>query len=310
MNRQLPSFPSLRAFEAAARHLSFKAAADELCVTQSAISHQIKALEEFLEASLFLRGSNGVELTLRGSEYQAKVTHLMDGLEDATLKVKGGDKVGSLAVQAPPAFVSRWLLPRMIRFSRVHPDIELDLFTNRNLDDSEIRPFDIRINCSWDNPPNSLDEAFMSSPRLPVCSPELMKSGPAISSPEDLLHYPILRESAWDGWDEWFALAGYDNTPELNGPRLENAYMTLKAAEDGQGIALGPVALMTEEIALGRLVVLLEQEVAPVLVYTISYRKNWKRYPKIVAFRQWLDAELGPYSNLSRNSVGPKEVAR
>ena len=114
MKRQIPSFPSLRAYESAARHLSFKAAADELCVTQSAISHQIKILEDFLEAPLFIRRPQRVELTLRGSEYLEMVSHLLDGLDTATMKIKGGSHRGPLFVQASPAFLSYWLLPRLI----------------------------------------------------------------------------------------------------------------------------------------------------------------------------------------------------
>lgn len=119
MNRQLPSFPSLRAFEAAARHLSFKAAAEELCVTQSAISHQIKFLEEFLGAPLFIRRPHRVELTLRGSEYLEMVSHLLDELETATKKIKGERIGGSLYVQASVAFATYWLLPRILRFNHV-----------------------------------------------------------------------------------------------------------------------------------------------------------------------------------------------
>jgi len=311
MNRQLPSFPSLRAFEAAARHLSFKSAAEELCVTQSAVSHQIKFLEEFLGAPLFIRGPQGVELTLRGSKYQEMVSHLMDKLEIATKKIKGGRFDTPLYVQASAAFATYWLLPRILRFNQAHPEIELNLSTAEHAHTPSSQPFDVRVNCSWEFPPSDQAEPFMLSPRVPVCSPELLKSGPSISRPEDLLKYPILREEgAWDQWDQWFGLAGFETTPKLIGPRLGNVYLAIKAAEEGQGIALGTIAFVAEKVALGRLVVLLEQESEAVLYYTISYAKDWKRQAKIVAFRDWLYTELGSCSELEGSSGKLLALAR
>lgn len=172
-------------------------------------------------------------------------------------------------------------------------------------------PFDIRVNCSWEVPPGPESEPFMTSSRVPVCSPELLKHGPPISQPKDLLSYPILREEgSWDNWDQWFSLAGFDETPKLTGPRLGDAYLAIKAAEDSQGFALGTVALITEKVALGRLIVLFELETEPKLYYTITYAKDWKRQPKIVAFRDWLHTEIGSYSELGRSSDKHSAIAR
>jgi len=307
MKRHLPSFPSLRAFESAACHLSFKSAAEELCVTQSAISHQIKALEEFLEAPLFIRHPQSVELTLRGSEYLEMVSHLLDGLESATQKVKGTSNKGPLYVQASPAFASYWLLPRIIRFSQIYPDIEINLSTIADAEVATDHPFDVRVNCSWEVPPESGGERFMESLHVPVCSPDLLKDGPAISQIEDLFQYPILRaEGAWDMWDRWFEHIGFEKPAKLAGPRLQNTYLTLKAAEEGLGIALGPRALINEKVALGRLIVVLDMEGAWALYFTLSCAKNWQRQPRILAFRQWLHNELGSCSGLD---VSPEKTA-
>jgi len=299
MSRRLPSFPSLRAFEAAARHLSFTAAAEELCVTQSAISHQVRILEDFLGAPLFIRHPQSVELTLRGSEYQATVSFLMDGLESATQEIRGKDVSGPLYVQASAAFASCWFIPRILRFNRLYPDIELNLSTIGTDESTSQQPFDVRINCSWEEPPGSESEAFISSGRMPVCSPELLKNGPAISEPEDLLKYPILREDeSWDRWDQWFSVVGFEEPPQTTGPRLENPYLTLRAAEDGQGIALSPVIYIAGKIALGTLIPLFKAESATKLFYTITFTKNWKHQPRIVAFREWLHKEARPRSEL------------
>jgi LysR family transcriptional regulator, glycine cleavage system transcriptional activator len=150
----------------------------------------------------------------------------------------------------------------------------------------------------------------MISSRIPVCSPELLKNGPPISQPEDLLKYPILREEeSWDRWDQWFNFAGFEETPKLTGPRLENAYMAIKAAEAGLGIALGAKGLITEKIAPGRLVVLVELKTEPKCYYTINYAKNWKRQSKIVAFRGWLFSELESSAKLDSARDGLSKIA-
>lgn len=303
MNRQLPSFPSLRAFESAARHLSFKAAADELCVTQSAISHQVKILEDFLEAPLFIRHPQTVELTLRGSEYLEMVSHLLDGLDSATVKIKGGSHRGPLFVQASPAFLSFWLLPRLIRFNQIYPDIEVNLSPVAEADAPAEHPFDLRVNCSFEVPPDTNCERFMDSPHVPVCSPELLQQGSGISKVEDMFQYPILQaEGKWDLWDRWFDSIGFGSRPKLNGPRLANTYLTTQGAEEGLGIALGPISMIREKIDLGRLVVALDQVGAPALYYTLSCVEGWQRQPRVLAFRGWLYDELGDCSDMDMPS--------
>jgi len=299
MKRRLPSFPSLRAFESAARLLSFKAAADELCVTQSAISHQIKILESFLEARLFLRHPQSVELTLRGTEYLEMVSYLLDNLDVATQKIRVTNCSGPLYVQSSPAFASIWLLPRMLRFNRCYPEIEVNLSTISTSKSAPGDDFDVRINCPWDVPPEAGGERFMETPQVPVCHPDLLKQASPVSTIEGLFQYPILRaQGGWDFWDEWLAHLGYKALSKPSAARFENGYLTLQAAEEGLGIALGPLALIKEKIALGRLAVALDLEGARALYYTLSCAEGWSHQPKIVAFRKWLHAELGSNSGL------------
>lgn len=282
-----------------------------MCVTQSAISHQVKLLEEFLGAPLFIRRPQRVELTLRGSEYLEMVSHLMDELETATRKIKSERIAGPLNVQASAAFATYWLLPRILRFNRIYPEVELNLSTIGHVETPGSHAFDVRVNCSWEVPPGPDSEPFMTSTRVPVCSPELLKRGPPISKPVDILSYPILREEgSWDKWDQWFDLAGIGETRESTDPRLGDAYLAIKAAEEGQGIALGTTTLITEKVTLGRLIVLFELETQPKLYYTITYAKNWKRRPKIVAFRDWLYAEIGSYTELDPSSGKHSAVVR
>ncbi len=297
--RHLPSFPSLRAFESAARHLSFKAAAEELCVTQSAISHQVKSLEKFLEAPLFIRHPQRVELTLRGSEYLEMVSLLLDGLESATQKIKGGSYQGPLHVEASPAFASVWLLPRLIRFNQAYPDIDVRLTTLADNVPEADPGFDIRINCAWEVPPDKGGEPLMRSPHVLICSPQLLENGPEFTGLGDIPQFPVLREEGgWDLWDRWLHEAGFDEIPPLQGPRFENTYLSLRAAEEGLGISLQPITFVLEKLELGQLVVLNESEHIWSLYFTLSCADNWQRQPRIQAFREWLHQELGRCSGL------------
>jgi len=300
MKRQLPSFPSLRAFESAARLLSFKAAAGELCVTQSAISHQIKILEEYLEAPLFIRHPQSVELTLRGSEYFGTVMFLLDGIESATSKIKGKEMEGALFVQSTPAFTSFWLLPRLIRFNKLHPNIEVNLSTISTPDAPANHPFDLRINCVWDVPPDKGGEPLMESPHVPVCIPEILKHGAELQSVEELLQFQIIKMAPpWNLWRRWFEENGVSDLSSVSGPVMENIYMAVKAAEEGQGIAFAPLALIQEALATGRLIIALNLPTkSPSLYFTLSCCTGWQKNPRILAFREWLDDELGNFSGM------------
>lgn len=309
MNRQLPSFSSLRAFEATARHLSFSNAANELCLTQSAISHQVKALEGYLGAQLLLRNSQSVILTRVGAKYHARISPLMDALENASDQVKHNAVSGPLYVHASASFAALWLLPRIGKFSRIFPDIELNIVTADQAESADTPSFDIRINCAYSMPPSAHEEAFMVSPRMPVCSPELLKNGPPISNYNDMLAYPILREINHDGWDEWFAGIGFTVTPKITGSRLENAYLTLKAAQYGQGITLGHVALITKELADGSLVKLFDKTTNPELIYTITNNPVNRCQQKVAVFREWLLEEAKLFSVLgASNNIRDEET--
>jgi LysR family glycine cleavage system transcriptional activator len=308
MKRQLPSFPSLRAFESAARQLSFKAAANELCVTQSAISHQVKILEEFLEAPLFIRHPQSVELTLRGSEYFGMVTFLLDGIESATRKIKGNEMEGALFVQSTPAFTSYWLLPRLIRFNKLYPNIEVNLYTIATPDAPADHPYDLRINCPWNVPPGKGGEPLMETPHVPVCIPEILKDGVELQSVEELLQYPVVKMAPpWTVWRRWFEENGVADLSRVSGPVMENIYLALKAAEEGQGIAFAPLAFIQESLATGRLIIALDIPTkSPSLYFTLSCSTGWQNNPRILAFREWLNDELGSCSGMDmhyRNKV-------
>ena len=236
MSRNLPSLNALLAFEAAARHLSFKEAAEELFVTQSAISHRIKSLEELLEAPLFVRHPQSVELTLRGSEYFEQVTFFLSGIENSTQKARRKQLGGPLYIQASPAFASFWLLPRLIRFNQAYPDIDVNLTTIATPESPAVHPFDLRINCAWEEPPEKGGEPLMDSSHVPVCHPDFLTAGRVLQSAEEMFDYRFIKTAdPWDDWHVWFNSQGITDFSGLQGPVMENNALTTSAAPGSNG---------------------------------------------------------------------------
>jgi len=174
MKRNLPPFAAIRAFEAAARHRSFQDAADELHVTQSAISHQVKRLEDFLNVALFRRNGHGVEPTPDGLDYCGDVGAILDGLDASTERIKGSDGAGPLFVRATPAFASRWLLPRMGAFNRAYPEIELQVTTTADPMHFPRNGVDVLIQYGQAPTPSLRVDPFLTSTRFPVCCAGLL----------------------------------------------------------------------------------------------------------------------------------------
>ena len=188
MTRRLPPFPALRAFEAAARLLSFRRAAEELHVSDSAISHQVRRLEEFLGVRLFLREPSGVTLTNAGSDYLAAVGGILDSLARCTDEARGLATDGPLRVRTTPAFASRWLVPRLADFRAAHPDTELHITTSASVEPVDFRaePVDLVVQYAMGAGEGVEVEPLMTSSRAPVCAPGLLRDGPPLREPGDL----------------------------------------------------------------------------------------------------------------------------
>ena len=298
MKRKLPPFAAVRAFEAAARHGSFKAAAEELNVTQSSISHQVKGLEDFLGITLFDRHAGGVSLTRRGDEYRGNLTAVLDSLDSATRRVTGTEAGGPLAVCATPAFTSRWLLPRLESFGRGFPEIEVDVITS---DEPIAFPGDgVDVLIQYGEVPQEgiAVEPFLTSTRFPVCSPAYLDSAPDIREPRDLARLTLLRDlNAYDEWADWLACADVPLSTPLRGPRFAHCDLTLRAAEEGQGVALAYGALIDRELAEGRLVKLFDIETAPKVIYSLTCPERWSNRPRIAAFRNWVFEQVADAPN-------------
>ncbi len=289
MKRVLPPFSAVRAFEAAARHLSFKRAAEELSVSQSAISHQIRALEEFLGRPLFRREANGVALTETGIRYCRDISPALDRINDATRRCTGrplGPR--KLHVRATPAFATRWLLRNVQSFGELHPDIEMKVTTGIELPDFRTSDVDIVIQYGQATAEGLNVEPFMSTGRIPVCSPRLVAKTALPLKPADILQYPLLRDEVGDGWRDWFRSAGVDCPDRLGGPVFEHCDLSLRAAELGHGIALAYETLVTDEIAAGALLKVCEIRTPPREIYSIACPTDRMSRRKESAFRAWL----------------------
>jgi LysR family transcriptional regulator, glycine cleavage system transcriptional activator len=288
MRTRFPPFSSVRAFEAAARLLSFKAAAEELHVSPSAISHQVRNLELFLNAPLFIRHPQGVELSLLGNSYLAQLTPLLDRFSACTDEVLGAGLVGQLKVRTTPAFAARWLVPRIAAFNLEHPDIELHITTSLERPDFSRGDVDVIVQYGVESADGMSVQPFLQSARSPVASPDLLRHGRPIRVPADLISYTLLHDMVGDDWPSWFKIASSYPVELPRGPRFEHCNLTLGAAELGQGIALGFLALAESSLAKGTLVRLFDLETLPRVIYSVVFPTEWEFHGKVAAFRDWL----------------------
>ena len=292
MRRRLPQLSAISGFEAAARHSSFKRAADELDLTQSAVSHQVKSLEDFLGVALFERSGNKLALTRQGRDYLDDVVAGLGRLEAATDRLSSAGRSATLAVRGTPAFMARWLTPRLERFRQVAPGIELELTTGLPPTDFSSREVDVIVHWGEAPVPGVRIDPFLSSGRFPVASPDLVRRFGPFRRPADLAGATLLHDLVGDAWPAWLEGQGAAGFAEAKGPRFEHCELTLGAAERGQGIALAYGALIERELAAGTLVRLFAAATEPVLIYSLACLEGRAEEPKIAAFRDWIMTEV------------------
>lgn len=290
MHRRLPPFSAIRAFEAAARHLSFKAAAEELCLSPSAVSHAVRALEDHLDRQLFLRGGNRLALTWSGEAYLKDLSGLLDGLEQATSRVGAARPRRTLRVLSTPAFAARWLVPRLDRFDA---GVEISIRTSDGAPSTDFARNGADVVLHWGDAPvrGVTVRPMMESARYPVVSPDF-RNRHGIAAPADLTRHRLLHDEVMDAWADWFRLAGV-TPPELpHGPRLAHCELTLTAAEQGQGVALAYDAMARSSLADGRLVRLFDTETLPIAIYSVACPEERAEDPVIKAFSAWMFDEV------------------
>lgn len=292
--RRLPPLNALRAFEAAARHLSFKLAAQELSVSQSAISHQVKGLEEFLGFSLFVRGTRSIELTRRGKLYYPVLRSAFESIAEGTDMVLARSSAQVLTLQVYSTFTIRWLLPRLARFQQQHRDMQLRLTTSQLDVDFEHDDVDAAIMIGHGGNPALSYHYLFDAELFPVCSPGYLQHFSTPASPLELRSNQLLQVyPSPDDWREWLSAQGIGALDTSEGLQLESYDVALKSAVQGMGVALGQQPYMGDDLRQGLLV-----EVFPGLRvrnprrWLFACRREKNEQPRLVAFRDWLLDEV------------------
>lgn len=293
MTARLPSLNGLRAFEAAARHLSFTLAASELNVTQTAISHQIRRLEEELGIRLFIRQNRALALTPEARDYLPGVRAAFNDLRLATDRLlrKEDDKV--LTVSTLASLAAKWLLPRLTDFQEQHPGIDVRITTSTGLVDFQRDNVDAAIRYGRGQWPGVRADWLMADELFPVCSPSLLRGDKPLRRPEDLRNHPLLHTSNAnsDDWRLWLTAAGLPaDIARQPGITFDMIFMTIQAAIDGIGVAMGRTSYVQDDIAKGRLVVPFKIALPADAGFYLVAPESRREAPKLAAFRQWIVA--------------------
>lgn len=294
MRRGRLPLTALRSFESAGRLLSFSRAAEELFVTQAAISRQIRELEALLGTKLFHRHHRAVTLTEPGARLLDRLSETFDAIADAVDEATSAPIVTELVVSAEPGFAACFLVPRLGRFRAARPDVEVEVLADPHIIEFRASRVDLAIRydhggaADW---PRVDAEPLMTSQVTPVVAPSLIESGPPIRKPADLLRYTLLHDDERAGWTTWLEAAGVEGLPQTRGPVFNDHALVIQMALRGQGVALGDMPLLSEDIAAGRLI-------AP-FPLTIGTGAYWivapdlgDLVPAAAAFADWLKAEV------------------
>ena len=295
MNRTLPPLKSLTSFEAAARHRSFTLAARELNVTQSAISHQVKSLENYLGVVLFSREKRHLTLTQAGRALQPEVGESLDRLSEIIVRLKqpAGLPRNTLSVRMAPAFALAWLSPRLPDFWRQYPEIELCLYHSHAVTDFDRENIDIAVTYGRGDWPNVNTRKLMKLDFFPVCSPALVKNASEEGRLEAMRTQPLIHEVDFQWWADWLTRAGIDEINPYKGLIIDDTNVLVQAAVDGKGIALGSSVFVRNHLAEGTLVRLSDVTLENDDGYFVVQPENRPLTPLAVKFSDWLFDKAG-----------------
>lgn len=291
MLRHLPPLNGLKAFEAAARHESFTRAAEELCVTQGAVSHQVKALERHLGLKLFSREHQRLVITEAGRDYLAVLRDAFDRISLGTERLQQRQSSGVLTVSTSPDFAAKWLVHRLGRFAEIHPAIDLRISATLEHVDFAREDVDLAVRHGDGNWPGLHAERLSPEEIFPVCSPKLLERKP-LRHPADVLGLTLLHLGSRRDWASWLEAAGVQAGEIAHGPIMNRDSMVIDAAIDGQGIALARLTLAVSEMIGGRLVRLFDVSLPAAKTYWIVCPLPTMALPKVALFRNWLLAEV------------------
>jgi len=291
--RRLPPLNAVRAFEAAARQSSFNRAAKELHVTPSAVSHQIRSLEEFLDTALFRRDGRQVTLTHEGEHYLAAVRKALALLAAATERIAAPQASGVFTLSVAPAFATPWLVPRLAGFQVAHPEIEVRLIASLDPVDFSKTDVDAAIRYGLGNWPGLRVHRLFPEELIPVASKALRDGPNPIRTPQDLCAATLLHVLIRPGqWSMWLRAAGVTSIDAERGPRFDTTPLALETALAGHGVAIADRRLVEEHLRSGRLVALFDATLPSQRAYYLVYPEYCADSPTVATFRDWLLAEV------------------
>lgn len=291
MKRRLPSLNALRAFEAAARHLSFTRAADELAVTQGAVSHQVKALEQQLGLALFHRQNQRLSLSSAGQVYLPVVRDAFDRLAAGTEQLLAAEHSRRLTISVSPNFATNWLVPRIGPFVEQHPDLDLRINAALHHVDFAREDVDMAVRHGEGHWPGLHLVRLCREDLFPACSPRLLEGAHPLRTPADLRHHTLLHLDDRRDWQKWLDAAGVERVDLSRGVVFNQASMAIRAAVDGQGVTLARTALVALLLLEGRLVRPFALALPVNYAYYVVCPEATAERPKIALMRDWLLAE-------------------
>ncbi|MED5482766.1 MAG: transcriptional regulator GcvA [SAR324 cluster bacterium] len=288
----LPSLNFLHTFESVARHLSFTNAAKELLVTQAAVSHQIKALEDYLGVKLFYREKRKVFLSDEGQKLLPSVVSGLQGIADSLENIRNYDSEDTIVVGVGSSFSANWLVHRLGAFYQKFPEVNLHLKIFNNESDFNSGGTDMAVVWGIGDWQGLMCEKLMVVEFTPVCSPELIKKTHPLKTPEDLIHYPLLDDPDYDIWQQWLEEAGIPERKYKRRTVIRDANVVIHSALEGHGIALCAVGIVQEYLDSGRLIRPFDHSITGGGFYYLVYPEKALRKPPVRLFKTWLVQEV------------------
>ncbi|NBB15461.1 transcriptional regulator GcvA [Caulobacter sp. SLTY] len=298
--RRLPPLNALRAFEAAARHLNFSRAAEELSVTPGAVSQQIQNLEDYVGAALFKRTPKGLLLTDAAQTALPALREAFDRLAEAASLLTAAVDGRRLTLTAAPSFAAKWLVPRLGKFEEKHPQVDVWLSAGMEVVDFASGEIDLAIRYGGGRYPGLEVIKLMTETVIPVVSPGLLNENP-LNDPSDLAHHILLHDGSPDAddscpdWAMWLAARGIRGVDGARGPRFNQSSLVIEAAVNGRGVALAKRTLAQADLDAGRLVTPIQIATAVDFAYYVVHPKTKGRLPQVKAFVSWLMEEAAAH---------------
>jgi LysR family glycine cleavage system transcriptional activator len=303
MARRIPPFAALRAFESAARHGNFRRAGEELSLSISAISHQIKSLEDFLGVSLFRRSGNAMSLTGAGKLYVSDLTAIFDQLTDATARVEHSAQAAQLTINMFPSLAAQWLLPRLNSYRQIHPNDDVRVITTLEPIDFRMEAIDLGVRYAATAPVDFHTDILFVEEMFPVCSPLYLGGLKSLTVSSDLSKVTMIRcTAALEEWDQWFDTIGFTGKKPKHKVDFDSRSLALEAAADGIGLAMGRTPYVERALAAKRLHIPFARRLATGYNFYLVMPERAHRQKSANDFRKWLLAE-------ARGSAKPRAAA-